>query len=76
VSTERKPYTTSGLFLLGLMLGAAVGAAIGLLYAPRPGMESRQDLVDWADGLRSRAAEEPEPLPETDAPAEGSSRPA
>lgn len=40
---ETKPAT--GFFMLGLMLGAAVGAAIGLLYAPRPGDETREELV-------------------------------
>ena len=55
---DRKTDPAGGLFLLGLMLGGAIGAAIGLLYAPHPGAESRRDLADWAEGLRSKLDEE------------------
>jgi gas vesicle protein len=39
------------------MLGAAVGAAIGLLYAPRPGADTRREFAARSDDLRRRAAE-------------------
>ncbi len=41
----------SGLFLGGFLLGAAVGAAAGLLYAPRTGRQTRQLLKKSADTL-------------------------
>jgi len=34
----------SGLFLGGLIAGAAIGAALGILYAPRSGKETRDQL--------------------------------
>lgn len=42
---------SSGLFLGGLLLGAAVGAVTGLLIAPRSGRETRQFLKKSADAL-------------------------
>ncbi len=46
----------------GLIAGAALGAVAGLLFAPKPGKESRQivaaradELRNKADGLRSKA---------------------
>lgn len=41
--------------MVGLMLGAAVGAVIGLLYAPRPGADARQDLAERSEDLYDRA---------------------
>jgi len=47
----------------GLIAGAALGAVAGLLFAPKPGKESRQivairadDLRNKADGIRGKAA--------------------
>ena len=34
--------------------GAAVGAALGLLFAPKPGSATRRDLAKSADDLRRR----------------------
>ena len=45
-----KPKQT-GLFVGGLMLGSAVGTAIGLLIAPRPGRETRKVIKKSADAL-------------------------
>ena len=46
-----------GGFVTGLLCGAAVGAAIGLLLAPRSGAELRRTLVDSADRLREKGLE-------------------
>lgn len=44
-------------FVIGLLCGAAVGAAIGLLLAPKSGAEMRQTLMDSAGRFRRRAEE-------------------
>jgi gas vesicle protein len=43
-------------FILGLLIGVAIGAALGMLAAPRPGSETRHEL---GQRLR-RGAEEAE----------------
>jgi len=43
--------------VLGLVCGAALGATLGLLFAPKPGSELRRDLADGAGRLRRRAQE-------------------
>ena len=45
------------LFLYGLLFGAALGAAAGLLLAPRAGAELRHDMTDSARRLRRKAGE-------------------
>lgn len=42
---------SSGLFLGGLVVGAAIGTVAGLLLAPRSGRETRQLLKKSADAL-------------------------
>ena len=42
-------------FVSGLLCGAAVGAAIGLLMAPRSGAETRKAISDTAGRLRDQA---------------------
>ncbi|MBE9177516.1 YtxH domain-containing protein [Oculatella sp. LEGE 06141] len=42
---------SSGLFLGGIILGAAIGTVTGLLVAPRSGRETRQFLKKSADAL-------------------------
>ncbi len=44
-------------FITGLLCGAAVGAAVGLLFAPRAGSELRGQIVDSAGRFRQRANE-------------------
>lgn len=44
-----------GSFLMGMLCGAAVGAALGLLLAPKPGAALRTDLMKGADDLSKRA---------------------
>ena len=43
-----------GGFVTGLLCGAALGAAIGLLLAPRSGAEMRRTLADSAERLREK----------------------
>jgi gas vesicle protein len=44
-------------FAIGLIVGAVLGLAIGFLFAPRPGEETRQLLKEKAGVARERAAE-------------------
>jgi len=46
-----------GGFLIGLLCGAALGAALGLMFAPKAGSEIRQRLYDSTDDLRRKAYE-------------------
>jgi gas vesicle protein len=46
----------SGMFLLGAVAGALVGAGVALLMAPKPGTEMRQDLNAGWGSLRDAAA--------------------
>jgi gas vesicle protein len=46
-----------GGFLIGLLCGTALGAAIGLMFAPRTGSEIRQQLYDSTEDLRRKASE-------------------
>ena len=39
---------------LGLLLASAAGAILGLLFAPKPGSELRQDLTDKANQVAKR----------------------
>ena len=48
-------------FLIGLLLGIAMGAAVGLLVAPQPGSETRRALRERV----RRGGEEIEDLEET-----------
>jgi gas vesicle protein len=46
-----------GGFVLGLLCGAALGAAVALLFAPKAGSEMRQTLYDSTDDFRKKASE-------------------
>jgi gas vesicle protein len=46
----------AGSFAMGLICGAAVGAAVGLLLAPKSGVELRRQIATSTDRLRQRAA--------------------
>lgn len=43
-------------FLAGVGLGALVGAAAGLLLAPKSGAETREDLVKKFDDLKNKVS--------------------
>jgi gas vesicle protein len=45
--------------LITLLVGAAAGATIALLTAPRSGRETRQALQDWGREVRDRAVRLP-----------------
>jgi gas vesicle protein len=44
-------------FLLGFILGALAGVAVGFLYAPKSGKETRAILKEKADEFKDRASE-------------------
>ena len=45
-------------FIKGLLVGGLIGAAIGILYAPKSGKETREDLSRKAEELIEKAKEE------------------
>ena len=53
---EQESSAGSGLFLLGAVAGALVGASVALLMAPKPGVEMRSDLNASFNSLRDAAA--------------------
>lgn len=48
---------SGGELLLGIVLGAVIGAAVSLLYAPKPGKETREDLLRRLDELKETVDE-------------------
>ncbi|MFH1239477.1 MAG: YtxH domain-containing protein [bacterium] len=44
----------SGSHLFSFLLGGLIGVAIGLLYAPRPGEETREKLKETIDDIKDR----------------------
>jgi gas vesicle protein len=53
---------SAGTFLGGLVLGAAIGVAAGMLFAPASGSTTRRKLRRRVADLRERAEEEIEDL--------------
>jgi gas vesicle protein len=45
-------------FLKGIILGGAIGAVIGILYAPQSGRRTREDISEKAEDLLAKAKEE------------------
>src|SRR4029453_7977643 len=44
-------------FLIGLLTGCAIGAAVGLMFAPKAGSELRQQLSTTTERLKQKASE-------------------
>jgi gas vesicle protein len=44
-------------FLLGFIIGALAGVAVGFLYAPKPGKETRAMLKEKAIEIKDKAGE-------------------
>lgn len=45
-------------FIGGLIIGGLIGAAIGILYAPKSGKETREEIARKADEVLTKAKEE------------------
>lgn len=45
-------------FIKGMILGGAIGAVIGILYAPQSGRKTREDINRKAEELLTKAKEE------------------
>ena len=45
-------------FVKGLLIGGVIGAIIGILYAPKSGKETREDIAKKADELLTKAKKE------------------
>ena len=52
---EEREWRGAGVFTLGAMAGALVGAGVALLLAPQSGVETRDEIASRARQLRSRA---------------------
>ena len=52
-------------FAIGLLVGAALGLAIGFLFAPKSGQETRELLREKAGAARERATEVSKKVRET-----------
>ena len=45
-------------FVKGFLIGGVIGAALGILYAPKSGEETREDISKKTDELLAKAKEE------------------
>jgi len=52
---EREPFD-AGMFLAGVLTGAAIGAAVALLFAPQSGEEMRHEIADAGMHLKDRVS--------------------
>jgi gas vesicle protein len=48
---------TGSNFAIGFLIGAVVGVAVGFLYAPKAGKETRAMLKEKADEVKEKASE-------------------
>ena len=53
----RDDSSSIGMSLLTFLLGAAVGAAVAILYAPQTGVETRQQIAEKAGQLKDKASD-------------------
>ena len=44
-------------FVMGLLTGTVLGAGLGMLFAPKPGSEMRNQLSEQANNLANTASE-------------------
>jgi gas vesicle protein len=62
LTKKNKVMNDNSKVLVGLLAGLAAGAALGLLFAPESGTETRdklsQSLKDLGDSIKDRAADE------------------
>jgi gas vesicle protein len=61
---------TGASFAIGFIFGAVIGVAIGFLYAPKPGKETRTLLKEKAEMAREKASEAAEEAKEAASKAE------
>lgn len=54
---EMQMSSGGGSFVIGALCGAAIGAAVGLLFAPRSGAEMRQQLAHQTQRFRRTASD-------------------
>ena len=47
----------SSSFFIGFLVGMIAGAAIGILYAPKPGKETRAMLKEKATEIKDKASD-------------------
>jgi hypothetical protein len=52
---EEREWRGAGVFTLGAVAGALVGAGVALLLAPQSGVETREEIASRARRLRSHA---------------------
>lgn len=63
--TETPDQSTSlGSWLAGMAIGAVAGLTLAILYAPRPGRETREELLQRLDELKTQLDETTKTLTE------------
>lgn len=55
---------SSGEIVGAFIVGGLIGAALGILFAPAKGKETREKLIDWAEENKEIAKEKLEKLEE------------
>jgi len=56
--TDRSNDSASwGSILAGLIIGSVIGAAVSLLFAPKPGQETREEITRRLDNLKEQIEE-------------------